>query len=398
MSCCTRPRSSPCFWCCGRWPAGFGRGAGGGAVCGPPLAGRVGGLGDREKGHAVRAVLCADAGGVPVLCTIYGGPEKGTVPICAKHPKGRSGKWGLSPFWASRGLAALRGRDGFPRPRPAFEGNFGHCSFSVALVGLLAAGPAYESRGERGRKKGERGAAPTLIRGLRLAAEKLPLLALVALVMGLTMWAQQSAIGAGAKYDLAWRLKSVPIAYVTYLGKFFWPVGLAGLYPRPTDIPLWQSIVALAILAAVTAAAAAGWRRFPYLPVGWLWFLGMSVPVIGFIQLGVVAVADRNTYLPQIGLAIAVAWGAADAIRSVAFRAAKGGFWPFVPQKQRDSRGAKGEMPSSSFLLPPWLGAACSPPRLAWRFSRPPPGGKRLSGGTAKRFGTAPWRARRATW
>ena len=73
-------------------------------------------------------------------------------------------------------------------------------------------------------------------------------------------------------------------------------------------MPLWQTVGALAILLAVTAAAAAGWRRFPYLLVGWLWFLGMSVPVIGFVQLGVVAVADRNTYLPQIGLAIAVVW------------------------------------------------------------------------------------------
>ena len=183
------------------------------------------------------------------------------------------------------------------------------------------------------------------------------MLALVALAMGLTMWAQQSAIGAGAKYDLAWRLKSVPIAYVTYLGKFFWPVGLAGFIPAPTDFPLWQSIVALAILAAVTAAAAAGWRRFPYLPVGWLWFLGMSVPVIGFIQLGVVAVADRNTYLPQIGLAIAVAWRSRRHPECGLPRGERR-FWPFVPQKQRDSRGAKGEMPSSSFLLPPWLGAA----------------------------------------
>ena len=83
-----------------------------------------------------------------------------------------------------------------------------------------------------------------------------------------------------------------------YLGQFFCPVGLAGLYPRPgLDVPLWQTAGALAILLGITAAAVIGRRRFPYLLVGWLWFLGMSVPMIGFVQFGVAAVADRNTYL-----------------------------------------------------------------------------------------------------
>jgi tetratricopeptide (TPR) repeat protein len=152
---------------------------------------------------------------------------------------------------------------------------------------------------------------------LRLTAEKLPLLALVILAIVMTFWAQGSAIAYSRQYGLPWRLRYVPIAYVSYLGQLVCPVGLAALYPRPgLEIPLWKTGGALAILLAITAAAVIQRRRFPYVLVGWLWFLGMAVPTIGFVQLGVVAVADRNTYLPQIGLAIAIAWGAADACRA----------------------------------------------------------------------------------
>ena len=158
--------------------------------------------------------------------------------------------------------------------------------------------------------------SPPLVRASRLAAEKLPLLALVALAIVMTVSAQGSAIAYSRQYGLPWRLRYVPIAYVSYLGQLVCPVGLAALYPRPgLEIPLWKTCGALAILLAITAAAVIQGRRFPYLVVGWLWFLGMAVPTIGFVQLGVVAVADRNTYLPQIGLAIAIAWGVADACR-----------------------------------------------------------------------------------
>src|SRR5207244_4370841 len=118
------------------------------------------------------------------------------------------------------------------------------------------------------------------------------------------------------------RLGNAVVAYGWYLGKTFWPANLAAFYPHP---PLdWSSpavLVPLLLLAGITGAALllvfrpAVASRFSFLglppafPVGWLWFLGMLVPVIGFVQVGKQAWADRYTYLPHIGLFIAMVWG-----------------------------------------------------------------------------------------
>ena len=94
---------------------------------------------------------------------------------------------------------------------------------------------------------------------LRLVAEKLPLLGLVAVAIRMTMWAQSSAIAFSGQYTLSWRLRYIPIAYVVYLGKFFCPVDLAAVYPRPgLEIPLWKTCGALAVLLGITAAAVSG--------------------------------------------------------------------------------------------------------------------------------------------
>ena len=151
-----------------------------------------------------------------------------------------------------------------------------------------------------------------------LVLEKLPLLALAAASCAVTVWAQGSALTANEKYSFWWRIGHVPVAYVGYLIQFFHPVDLAVPYPRPAELPLWQVSGALLVLALVTAAAVAGRRRFPYLLVGWLWYLGMLLPAIGLVQFGVQATADRFTYLPQIGLGIALAWGLADACLAAA--------------------------------------------------------------------------------
>ncbi|MEN6457586.1 MAG: tetratricopeptide repeat protein [Thermoguttaceae bacterium] len=146
----------------------------------------------------------------------------------------------------------------------------------------------------------------------QLVAEKLPLLALAAAASIVAIWAQQVALDINVRFSLGWRLAHVPVAYVGYLGQFFWPMNLAVPYPRPAHLPAWHVAGALALLLLISAATIAARRRFPYLLVGWLWYLIMLLPAVGLLQFGVQATADRFTYLPQIGLAIAVAWGLSD--------------------------------------------------------------------------------------
>lgn len=111
---------------------------------------------------------------------------------------------------------------------------------------------------------------------------------------------------------LGLRTANAAVAYVEYLAKAIWPAKLAVIYPLPHQIPSWEVIGAAVILLTLTVLAGAAWRRAPYLLIGWLWFLGTLVPVIGLVQVGGQALADRYTYIPLIGIFIAVAYGAAD--------------------------------------------------------------------------------------
>ncbi len=149
---------------------------------------------------------------------------------------------------------------------------------------------------------------------VRLVVEKIPLFLLVAVSCIVTPMAQGSAVVSLERLSPSERIANALIAYAAYLGNFFRPSKLAVLYPFPeTSPPLWKIAGACALLAAVSAAALAWRRRFPYLLVGWFWYVGMLVPVIGLVQIGEQTMADRYTYLPQIGLCIAVAWAAAGA-------------------------------------------------------------------------------------
>jgi tetratricopeptide (TPR) repeat protein len=145
----------------------------------------------------------------------------------------------------------------------------------------------------------------------RLLGEKLPFLALALLASAATAWIQ----GSGVQYEipLGLRLSNALVAYVTYLQKTLWPLDLAAFYPFPDAIPLWKSGGAALILGAISALALHAARSLPYLAVGWLWFLGTLVPVIGLIPVGFQSLADRYTYVPSIGLSIMAAWGAAAA-------------------------------------------------------------------------------------
>jgi len=145
----------------------------------------------------------------------------------------------------------------------------------------------------------------------RAVLEKLPLFALVAGMSFVTLIAQRSA-GAVAdltQLSLSARLANAPVAYVTYLGKSFWPSGLAVFYPHAAQsLPGWKIAAAFALLVLLSGLALRAARRHPALFVGWFWFLGTLVPVIGLVQVGSQSMADRYMYLPLIGLALAVAW------------------------------------------------------------------------------------------
>jgi Tfp pilus assembly protein PilF/uncharacterized membrane protein YhaH (DUF805 family) len=150
----------------------------------------------------------------------------------------------------------------------------------------------------------------------RLVAEKLPLLALAVVCCWTTVWSQGEAVASIKRFPFPWRMENAAVSYVVYLRELFCPVNLAVLYPRlGSDLAPWKVWAAVAVLAVLTTAATVCRRRCPYLLVGWLWYLGMLVPVIGLVQVGSVAIADRFTYLPQIGLAMALVWGAADLCR-----------------------------------------------------------------------------------
>jgi len=147
-----------------------------------------------------------------------------------------------------------------------------------------------------------------------LTLEKLPLFALSAASAMITMKAQRAggAVRTIAEYPFSVRLQNALVAYARYVGKMFWPVHLAPMYPHPgNSLKLWQAAAAASVLLVVTALVLA-MKNKRYLAVGWFWFLGALVPMIGLVQVGAQAMADRYAYLPYIGLFIMVCWGVSD--------------------------------------------------------------------------------------
>jgi hypothetical protein len=144
-----------------------------------------------------------------------------------------------------------------------------------------------------------------------LVVEKLPLFALSASSAVVTIKAEETGSGI-VWYPLSFRVENAIVCYAHYVRNAFWPTRLAVLYPHPqVPPPAWQVAAAALFLLAVTALVAESWRR-RYLAVGWLWFLGTLVPMIGLVQVGQQAMADRYAYLPFIGLFIMVCWSVAD--------------------------------------------------------------------------------------
>jgi tetratricopeptide (TPR) repeat protein len=149
----------------------------------------------------------------------------------------------------------------------------------------------------------------------RLIVEKVPFLAVAAAASAMTVYAQSAggAVAALERFPLSARVMNALVSYVAYLGKTVWPTGLSVRYPHPGVTPVWKAVVAALILLAVTGMAARWLRSRPYVAVGWSWYLGTLIPVIGLVQVGDQAMADRYTYIPLIGVFIAVAWGLRDA-------------------------------------------------------------------------------------
>ena len=154
------------------------------------------------------------------------------------------------------------------------------------------------------REAGGRGVAACIV-------EKIPLAALSAASCAATLLVQTPALAESRAVPLSLRIANALVSCATYVGETFFPAGLAVLYPYPVGgLPGWKIAGASALLLGISAAAVVFRRRCPYLLVGWLWYLGMLVPVLGLVQVGSQAMADRYTYLPQIGLCVAVVWGA----------------------------------------------------------------------------------------
>jgi tetratricopeptide (TPR) repeat protein len=146
---------------------------------------------------------------------------------------------------------------------------------------------------------------------LRLLREKLPLLALSAASSVATFVVQQrggAMIGTETAL-LRFRMANAVTSYTAYLGDVLWPARLAAFYPYPQMFPDLQVAGSIVLLIGLTALAIRAAGRYPYLSIGWLWYLGTLAPVIGLVQVGGQARADRYTYVPVIGLFLIVAWG-----------------------------------------------------------------------------------------
>jgi tetratricopeptide (TPR) repeat protein len=151
----------------------------------------------------------------------------------------------------------------------------------------------------------------------RLVVEKIPLLALAAAAAGATLWAQEESIIQIERLPFTWRVGNGLVSCLIYIKQMIWPVRLAVFYPHPgVTLPVWEIGLAIALLGIVSAGVIALRHARPYLVTGWFWYLIMLLPVIGLIQVGSQAHADRYIYLPQIGLYILLAWAIPDICRA----------------------------------------------------------------------------------
>ena len=152
---------------------------------------------------------------------------------------------------------------------------------------------------------------------LRLVWEKIPFFALAAAASVVTFVVQKQggAVMAVENLPLGARGGNALISYCRYLGKLFWPTDLAVFYPHPGHWPLAKVLLAGGLMLGISVLLFVQRRRHPFLLMGWLWFVGTLVPVIGLVQVGEQAMADRYTYIPSLGVLILTVWGAYELTR-----------------------------------------------------------------------------------
>jgi protein O-mannosyl-transferase len=157
---------------------------------------------------------------------------------------------------------------------------------------------------------------------LRLTLEKTPLFALAAMSSAITFYAQKKggAVTSLEMYPFKVRIANALVSYVTYIGKMIYPSKLAVLYPHPGMLPWWEIAGACFLLVSISLLAIRVVKQSPYFAVGWLWYLGTLVPVIGLVQVGSQSMADRYTYVPLIGLFIIVACGVPELVKQWRYR------------------------------------------------------------------------------
>jgi protein O-mannosyl-transferase len=214
--------------------------------------------------------------------------------------------------------------------------------------GRCSNGPETRLNDPRGRRSQNAPQGRGYSGSLKFIIEKLPLFALSAFFSAVTVIAQLHSTGITNQLPFAWRLSNASVSYVTYIWQMFWPTRLAAFYPHPNDqLPFWQVVLAIVILAAITIAAIRWHKERPYVFTGWFWYIGMLVPVIGLVQAGEQARADRYTYLPQIGLYVLITWGVTDLVeaittRNFSSRRVANGLPAFAgPRRGHPSRGYK---------------------------------------------------------
>jgi tetratricopeptide (TPR) repeat protein len=152
----------------------------------------------------------------------------------------------------------------------------------------------------------------------RLLLEKAPMLILSAVSVGISTFSLSNYgdLVAVEAVGMPLRLANALVSYVAYLGKMIFPLGLTCYYPFPTEVPLWKWTGALILLVAITAMAVRSFRQHPHFLIGWLWYLGTLLPVIGLVQAGLwPATADRFAYIPLIGVFIIIAWDVEKRLR-----------------------------------------------------------------------------------